>query len=190
MSSAAASGSAARGPYISVPDGLPGMAGLVAFKPSSGGQLQALAQQLLRGPSPLSQGEREMIAAFVSSRNDCYFCAHLHTAVAAHLLGSDREAVCAVIDGVDTARVSEKMRALLRIAAKVRRSGKDVAPADVEQARAAGAGDEDIYDAVLVAAAFCMFNRYVDGLAAITPRDDAVYNRIGGLRADQGYVPE
>lgn len=177
-----------RGPYITVPDGLPGITGLVAFKPPSGGKLQALAQQLLRGPSPLSPGERETIAAFVSSRNECYFCSHIHTAVAAHLLECDTASLRDAIDDVDTMRVSEKMRALLRIAAKVQRSGNDVTTADIEHARAAGADDEDIHDAVLVAAAFCMFNRYVDGLAAITPHDQDTYEYLASIRAEQGYA--
>ncbi|WP_328993316.1 peroxidase-related enzyme [Kribbella sp. NBC_01245] len=178
----------ASAPHIAVPDGLPGMAGLMAYKPSLGSRIQAFAQELLRGPSPLSPGERELIAAFVSSRNECYFCAHLHTGVAAYLLDSDRDAVCTVIADVDTAPVSDKLRALLTIAAKVANSGRDVTSADIAGARAAGAEDEDIHDAVLVAAAFCMFNRYVDGLRAITPRDDAVYDRIGRVRADDGYL--
>ena len=173
--------------HIAIPDGLPGMAGLTAYKPSLGGRIQALVQELLRGPSPLSPGERELIAAFVSTRNDCYFCAHLHTGIAAYLLDSDRDSVCAVIAEVETAPVSDKLKALLAIAAKVVSSGSDVSPADLSRARAAGAEDEDIHDAVLVAATFCMVNRYVDGLGAITPRDDAVYDRLGRLRADDGY---
>lgn len=175
-------------PHIAIPDDLPGMAGLAAYKPSSGSKVQALGQELLRGPSPLSPGERELIGAFVSSLNDCYFCAHLHTGVAAYLLDSDRDAVCAVITEVDTAPVSDKLKALLSIAAKVASSGRDVTADDISRARAAGAEDEDIHDTVLVAAAFCMFNRFVDGLRAITPRDDAVYDRIGKLRADDGYL--
>lgn len=177
----------ATAPHIAIPVDLPGMAGLAAYKPSSGSRVQALVQELLRGPSPLSPGERELIAAFVSSRNDCYFCSHLHTGVAAYLLDSDRAAVRAVIADVDMAPVSDKVKTLLQIAAKVADSGRDVTSADIAQARAAGAEDEDIHDTVLVAAAFCMFNRYVDGLRAITPRDDAVYDRIGRLRAEDGY---
>lgn len=110
-----------RAPYVPVPDGLPGLVGAAAFKPATGGRLQALAQQLLRGPSPLSAGEREMIAAFVSSRNGCYFCSHLHAAVAVRLHDGDHESIRSVIDDIGTARVSETMRALFRIAAAVRR---------------------------------------------------------------------
>lgn len=168
-----------RQPFIPVPNGRPGLGGLVSCKPQSGTVLNELAQQLLRGPSPLSEGERELIAAHVSRRNDCYFCSHVHAAVAANLLGCD---------SADTAPVSEKMHALLHIAGKVQRSGLDVRPEDVARARAAGATDEDIHDAVLVAAAFCTFNRYVDGLAAITPKDDTLYTQLGGLLAGQGYV--
>lgn len=172
--------------HIAVPAGVPGLAALVAYKPSTGAPLLAFANELLRGPSPLTAAERELIAAFVSSRNDCYFCSHTHQAVASHLLGDDGAAACAVVDDPATAPVSDKMRALLRIADRVRASGKDVTDAAIDAARAAGASDEDIHDAVLVASAFCMFNRYVDGLAATTPTDEAVYTFIGSLLAD-GY---
>lgn len=174
-------------PFIPIPGDLPGIAGLMAFKPPLGGKLAGLAQQLLRGASLLTEAEREMIAAFVSTRNDCYFCSHLHAAVTIHLLDGDEATVRAVLDSVEPTPVNPKMRALLGIAAKVQHSGRDVGAEDIAQARAAGAQDEDIHDAVLVAAAFCMFNRYVDGLAAITPRDDAIYERLGELRARSGY---
>jgi alkylhydroperoxidase AhpD family core domain len=168
-----------REPFIPIPNGRPGLGGLVSFKPQSGSKLNELAQQLLRGPSPLSEGERELIAAHVSRANDCYFCAHVHGAVAVSLLG---------VESADDAPVSDKLRTLLHIAGKVRGSGLDVTPADVLRARAAGASAEDIHDTVLIAAAFCMFNRYVDGLAATTPRDDHVYTQLGGLLAGQGYL--
>jgi uncharacterized peroxidase-related enzyme len=150
----------------------------VSFKPQSGNKLNDLAQQLLRGPSPLSEGERELIAVQVSRRNNCYFCAHTHAAVAANLLGCQN---------ADTAPLSDKMHKLLHIADKVQRSGLDVIPEDVSRARAAGASDEDIHDTVLIAAAFCMFNRYVDGLAAST-HDGNVYAQLGTLLASQGYA--
>jgi uncharacterized peroxidase-related enzyme len=174
-------------PHIATPEGVPGIAGLAAFKPSVGEKLLAFAQELLRGSSTLTPAERELIAAFVSTRNDCTFCSRAHQAVASHLLEDGGTTVCAVIEDPDTAPVSEKMRALLRIAEKVQHSGRDVTPDDIAAARAAGATDEDLHDAVLVASAFCMFNRYVDGLAAITPTDDATYDFIGGLLAEGGY---
>lgn len=175
-------------PYISIPSGLPGIGGLASFKPAVGEKLQAFTQQLLRGPSPLSEGEREMIAAYVSSGNRTNFCIRAHTTTAAALLGQDREAVLTMIEDVDAAPVGEKMRALLHIAEKVRRSGLEVQPEDVDAARAAGATDEDIHDAVLVAAAFSMFNRYVDGLRAITPTDDAVYEQLAQRFVQTGYA--
>ncbi len=174
-------------PHVAAPQQVPGLASLVAFKRSTGERLLAFADELLRGASPLTPAERELIAAFVSSRNDCYFCSHAHQAVASHLLGDGGDTACAVIEDPASAPVSEKMRALLQIAAKVQRSGKEVLEADIESARAAGATDEDIHDAVLVAATFCMLNRSVDGLAATTPTDDAIYTFIGSLLAQEGY---
>jgi len=173
-------------PHISVPEELPGILGLLAFKPETAATVAAFTQQLLRGPSSLTPGEREMIAAVVSRRNECQFCTRSHTAAAEHVTG-DRDLVDAVIRDPASAPVSERLRALLAIAANVQSSGLDVTADDVAAARSAGASDEDLHDAVLVAAAFCMFNRYVDGLAADTPTDPATYEFIGRDLADNGY---
>lgn len=150
--------------------------------------MRELAEVLLRGPNTLTSGEREMIAAFVSDRNDCYFCHASHRAAAAHNLGGNYELVDAVKRDFRTAAVSPKLKALLAIAAKVQESGKQVTSEDIERARAAGATDVEIHDAVLIAAAFCMFNRYVDGLATFTPRDENAYDQMGQRMATEGYV--
>jgi alkylhydroperoxidase/carboxymuconolactone decarboxylase family protein YurZ len=84
--------------------------------------------------------------------------------------------------------VSPKLKTLLAIAAKVQAGGKQVTAEDVARARAAGATDLEIHDTVLIAAAFCMYNRYVDGLATLTPTDPDVYDRMGQRMAQQGYV--
>lgn len=174
-------------PHITLPVDLPGMAGLHTFKPETALALKAFTQQLLRGPSSLTVAERETIAAHVSTRNECQFCTLTHTAIAVNVAG-DRDMVCAAIREPATAPVTDRMRALLAIAGKVQRSGREVTASDVEAARASGAGDEDIHDTVLVAAAFSMFNRYVDGLAATTPTDPALYEAIGQHLAENGYV--
>jgi uncharacterized peroxidase-related enzyme len=173
-------------PHIDVPEELPGILGLLAFKPETAATVSAFTQQLLRGPSSLPPGESEMIAAVVSRRNECQFCAQSHTAAAEAVTG-DRELVAAVLSDPGSAPVSERIRALLAIAAKVQSSGLAVTDDDVATARAAGASDEDLHDTVLVAAAFCMFNRYVDGLAANTPTDPAMYEIMGRELADNGY---
>lgn len=179
-------------PHIAVPENLVGIASLMATKPASGHALCVLAEQLLRGPSPLTAGERELIAAMVSDRNGTPFCTSAHSAAAAHALAGDgidgaAALVAAVRHDPETAPVSEKLRALLAIAAKVARSGRDVEESDVRRARDAGAGDEEIHDAVLVASAFCMFNRYVDGLAAREPADPLGYDLMGKVLAVEGY---
>jgi uncharacterized peroxidase-related enzyme len=150
--------------------------------------MRELAEVLLRGPHTLTSGEREMIAAFVSDRNDCYFCHASHRAAAAHHLGGNYELVDAVTLDFETAAISPKLKALLAIAAKVQESGKQVTTEDVHRARTAGATDVEIHDAVLIAAAFCMFNRYVDGLATFTPRGEHAYDEMGQRMANEGYV--
>jgi len=175
-------------PHISLPDGLPGIVSGFAYRPETAKPMRELAEVLLRGPSTLSSGDREIIAAFVSSRNDCHFCQASHSAAAAHHLDGNYVMVDAVKHDFQTAPVSPKLKALLAIAAKVQQSGREVASGDISRAREEGATDLEIHDTVLIAAAFCMFNRYVDGLATLTPIDPAAYDEMGRRMAEHGYV--
>ncbi|QXD13759.1 peroxidase-related enzyme [Rhodocaloribacter litoris] len=174
--------------HVSLPEGLPGIVGLLEQFPGTGRHLRALAQELLRGPSSLSPGERELIAAYVSSENDCFFCMHSHGAAARHLLGDRAGVVEQVRADFEGADVSEKLKALLRIAKKVQLGGRQVTAEDVARARAEGATDEELHHTVLIAAAFCMYNRYVDGLATWTPEDPGLYDQQGARLAAQGYL--
>jgi uncharacterized peroxidase-related enzyme len=175
-------------PHIALPDGVPGIRSLFEFRPETAKPLRELAETLLRGPSSLTRAEREMIAAFVSARNECHFCEASHRAAAAHHLGGDYTVVDAVRADYQAAPVRAKLKALLTIAGRVREGGKQVTTEDVERARAEGATDIEIHDTVLIAAAFCMFNRYVDGLATWTPTADAIYDQMGRGMAHQGYT--
>ena len=176
--------------HIALPEGLAGITSGFAFRPETAKPMRELAEVLLRGRNTLTPGEREMIAAFVSSRNDCHFCQASHSAAAAHHLSGNYDIVEAVKRDYESAPVSAKLKALLTIAGRVQQGGKNVTTADVERARAEGATDTEIHDAVLIAAAFCMFNRYVDGLATLTPTDPAAYNQMGQRMATQGYVQQ
>lgn len=175
--------------YIDVPEGVPGIRSLAMFRPETAKPLYELAQVLLRGPSPLSPAERELIATYVSSGNTCNFCMKSHAATARKLFGEQENVVDCVINDMDSAPVSDKMKALLRIAGRVRISGKEVSQEDIDEARRQGAGDRDIHDTVLIAATFCMFNRYVDGLNTLTPEDRKEYEPMGERLATLGYVP-
>lgn len=173
--------------HIQVEEGIPGIRSLVLFRPETGKPLYDLAQVLLRGPSPLSEAERELIAAYVSHRNDCMFCMSSHAAAARCLYGDEKNIVDEVLADMFRSDVSDKMKALLHIAGKVQILGKEVTPGDIGAARALGANDKEIHDTVLIAASFSMFNRYVDGLASFTPTDPAVYEEMG-KRMAKGYV--
>jgi len=173
--------------HINVPEGVPGIRSLVMFRPETGKPLYELAQVLLRGESTLTEAERELIAAYVSYRNDCMFCMSSHAAAARCLYEDNRTVVDEVLHDMHRARVSDKMKALLNIAGKVQILGKEVLQEDINAARAVGAGDREIHDTVLIAATFCMFNRYVDGLASFTPSEPEVYEAMGRRMAN-GYV--
>lgn len=174
-------------PHIALPEGLPGILGPMAFRPETAKPLNELAEILLRGPGTLSLADRELIATYVSSENDCFFCQTSHGAVAAYYLGGNEELVRDIRDGFERTDIPEKLKALLAIAGKVRRSGKEVEAPDIERARQHGATDLEIHDTVLIAAMFCLANRYVDGLATFAPRDVAVYRDMGAQIAQHGY---
>lgn len=174
--------------HINVTEGIPGIISLFMFRPETAGPLNELAEVLLRGESPLSEAERELIATYVSYLNDCMFCKSSHAAAARCLYGTDRHIVDEVLKDVKQAPISDKMKALLNIAGKVQILGKEVKEEDVQKARDLGADDREIHDTVLIAAAFCMFNRYVDGLATLSPTDPRAYEEMGQRMATQGYA--
>jgi uncharacterized peroxidase-related enzyme len=175
-------------PHINLPPDLPGIRGPLVFRPETAGPLNALVDVLLRGPNTLSPGERELIAAYVSSQNECRYCQTIHGAVAAHHMGGDEPLVDAVKTDFEQAPVSDKLKALLAIAGKTARGGKHVTATDVERARAYGASDLEIHDTVLIAAFFCLCNRYVDGLATWAPEDPDFYRRRAAIVAAHGYA--
>jgi len=175
-------------PHINLSNDYPGIRSLFIYRPETAKPLNDLVQVLLHAPHPtLSAGERELIATYVSNLNSCYYCTNIHGAIAKHQLGNDEETVKAVLANVDTAPTSNKLKALLKIAAKVQSGGKNVAGLDVAAAVAEGATDIEIHDTVLIAAAFCMYNRYVDGLATWQPHSDEIYDKMGEQRAREGY---
>lgn len=174
--------------HIKVEEGVPGIRSLVLFRPETGKHLYELAQVLLRGESPLTEAERELIAAYVSYRNDCMFCMSSHAAAARCLYGEEKNIVDDVLADMQQSKVSNKMKALLNIAGKVQILGKEVFPQDIIDARELGADDREIHDTVLIAATFSMFNRYVDGLASFTPTDAPTYEEMGKRMADKGYA--
>ncbi len=174
--------------HIKLPEDLPGIRGAMAFRPETARPLNDLVDTLLHAPHPLTPGERELIATYVSHLNDCYYCQTCHGYIAAACLDGDEDLVRRVKAGFQHAGISEKLKALLVIAGKVQKGGKQVTTEDVAHARALGATDLEIHDTVLISAAFCMFNRYVDGLGTWQPHDEAMYRERGKRIARDGYV--
>ena len=177
-------------PHIALPEELPGITAGFAFRPDTAKPMRELAHILLytSGNDGFSSRDRELVAAFVSFRNTCYFCQTSHGAAATHLNGGDTNLVDAVCRDYMAAPISAKLKALLAIAEQVQIDGKRVTKDLVDEARAYGATDFEIHDTVLIAAAFCMFNRYVDGLATWAPTDPASYRARAGQIAKSGYA--
>ncbi len=177
-------------PHIHLPEGIPGIASGFAYRPETAAPMRELADVLLFQPgnnSGLSSRDRELMASYVSARNDCYFCHTSHAAVAASHQGGSRELVSSVCVDPDRAAISAKLKALLAIAGRVQADAKTVTPELVQAARVEGATDLEIHDTVLIASAFCMYNRYVDGLATWQPHDPEMYLAMGVRLANEGH---
>ncbi|RFM27157.1 carboxymuconolactone decarboxylase family protein [Deminuibacter soli] len=174
--------------HINLHNDLPGIRGLMEYSPETARPLNDLAEALLRADNSLSRGERELIATYVSSLNDCFFCQNVHGAIAGHYLNCDIPAIDAVKQDYLSAPLSAKMKALLGIAALVQKGGKQVTTAAITAATEAGATEKEIHDTVLIAAAFCMYNRYVDGMATWAPQNRQFYVDRAPQRAAEGYA--
>jgi uncharacterized peroxidase-related enzyme len=175
-------------PYIPLKENLPGITGLLDYRLDTAQPIRQLTHILLRGESTLTEGERELIATVVSHGNECRFCTAAHTAAANAYL-PDPTIAEQVKTNIATAPVSEKMKALLTIAKAAGKSGRLVTPELVATAREHGATDRELHDTVLIAALFSLYNRYVDGLASVTPTEPAFYDRLGHILQEKGYLP-
>ncbi|GGM99035.1 carboxymuconolactone decarboxylase [Dyadobacter beijingensis] len=173
-------------PHIPLPEHLPGITGLLEYSRVTAEPIRQLTQFILRGENSLSPGERELIATVVSHHNECRFCTAAHTAAADLLLG-DTETCRIMKQDIDATPVSDKMKALLKIAKLVQVSGKAVTPEAVAFAKQQGATDVEIHDTVLIAGLFCLYNRYVDGMATVAPADSQFYRGLGQRLVDNGY---
>ena len=175
--------------HIDLKNDLPGIRGPMAFRPETAKPMNELAEILLRDDNnTLTRGERELIGAYVSAQNDCFFCQNVHGAIAQFYMQCDRQLIEAIKTDFRSAAISEKLKTLLTIAGSVQKGGKSVTKELIDEARMAGATDREIHDTVQIAAAFCMFNRYVDGLATWAPQDKQVYAQRAKMRAEEGYL--
>jgi uncharacterized peroxidase-related enzyme len=174
--------------HIQLPEGLPGIRGPMALRPETSKHLNDLAEVLLRSENSLTRGERELIATHVSYLNDCFFCQNAHGGLAQHYYQCDLEQMDQMKMSPESAPISDKLKSLLAIAGSVQKGGKHVTAEQIEKAKALGATDMEIHDTVLIAAAFCMFNRYVDGLGTWAPQDRMFYVNRGKARAEEGYA--
>ena len=177
--------------HIDLGNELPGIRGPMAYSPETAKPLNELAEVLLHDENnTLSRGEREMIGAYVSSLNDCFFCQNVHGSMAQHFFGCDMQTIDSIKKDYSNTSISEKLKALLAIAGSVQKGGKYVTSEQIENARQQGATDKEIHDTVLIAAAFCMFNHYVDGLNTWAPQDRQLYVERAKMMADEGYANE
>lgn len=154
--------------------------------PETNEPLIAFHEVLLRGPSPFTEGERELVAAYVSGLNGCRYCHGVHTATAERL-GIEPGAIASLLNGDDTAAIPDRMRPVLNVAKKLTQSANGVTQRDVDAVFAAGWNETAFYHLVAVAALFNYMNRLVEGLGIeLNPG----YAQAAARRlADRGYRP-
>jgi uncharacterized peroxidase-related enzyme len=172
----------------------PGILAAIRLTPNLGIHLRGLADELLVNDFPgttLERAEREMLATAVSAGNDCFYCMDSHGAFATALLeacgATERLGLIDTIKLGSSDGLDRKMSALLHIARTVRRDALALTDDDVAAAHEAGATDADVQLAVLIAAAFSMYNRMVDGFRAATPPATAAYRDRAREIASHGY---
>lgn len=172
--------------YISVEEHLPGVTGLLEFRKDTSEPLRELTHILLRGKSTLTEAERELIATAVSHKNECVYCTTSHAAAADAYFG-DSIVTSKVKEDYTQAPITDKMKSLLTIALQVQENGKKVTPLAIENAKNLGASDMEIHDTVMIAALFCFYNRYVDGLGTYAPSDAKYYTDMAWRLKENGY---
>jgi uncharacterized peroxidase-related enzyme len=176
-------------PHITLPIDAPGIRGPLAFRPDAAAHLLGLAETILRQPASLEPSERETIAAWTSYLNGCNFCMKSHAAAARAWFGTPGSAALdQLLDSGDPSGFSPKMQALLAVSRALQACVLGVKPEHIARARSAGASDSDIHDTVLITAAFCMYNRYVEGLGT-REAEEHEYEPMGRRLRDQGYSP-
>jgi uncharacterized peroxidase-related enzyme len=172
--------------YIELNNRLPGITGLLENRPDTAAPIRELTQILLRGKNTLTEMERELVATIVSFKNQCRFCTRAHAATVI-ALGGSQELLDKVYYDLENAPLSEKVKSLLVIGSKVQEIGKAVLPEHIARAKKAGVTDKEIHDTVLIAALFCLYNRYVDGLGTYCPEDPAYYQKLASRLVTIGY---
>jgi uncharacterized peroxidase-related enzyme len=160
---------------------------LFAFRPEMTQHLARFTQEVMREPSPLAPGLRELIAAYTSYVNECEFCTKAHVAVAAELLGSE-DLVWSALRNLDASSLKEEEKALLRFAGKVTSQLPSITEADTQSLRAVGWSDEAIFYTITVCALFNFYNRWVtaSGVHAVS---DEGHRLHGKVLAEKGYDP-
>lgn len=173
--------------HIQLEEHLPGVTGLLEYRKDTALPLRELTHILLRGENSLSEAERELIATAVCNKNECKYCTTAHAA-ATDIYFGESGTTLKILNDIENAHISPKMKALLTIALQVQDNGKKVTPNSIAKAKAEGASDMEIHDTVMIAALFSFYNRYVDGLGTFAPDDPTYYAEMAVRLKERGYI--
>lgn len=183
----------ARGAYTSILSAMAAGGGPVsqiwrmfAFKPEATDHLLRFTQEVMRGPSPLSAGLRELIAAYTSASNQCPYCRDSHSGAAAELLGDD-PLVSSVIENLELAPLPEPEKALLRFVRRMTLASYEISQPEIDALKSHGWSDEAIYDTITVSALFNFYNRWVNA-SGVNPLPPEVHRQRGRSLAEHGYL--
>lgn len=165
-------------------EAIPEILHLFRFKRRSTNHLVSFTEEVMRGPSPLSPGLRELIGAYFSKRNQCSFCSDAHAAAAAQLL--EQELVDEVLEDLEKSRLDAPHKELFRYIGKLAENPARVTASDVNKLKAAGWSEEAIYDALTVASVFKFYNTW-NGGSGVQNMTSADYAHTGKVLSSLGY---
>jgi uncharacterized peroxidase-related enzyme len=174
-------------PFVDFLDDASIMRDIVLSRPDRLAAYLALNEDIMRGESPLTAGERELIGAYVSALNDCSFCFGAHAATAAQF-GIDRALFESLLDDVDASPVAGKLKPILHFVKKLTENPSRMVQADADAVYAAGWDSRALSDAILVCGLFCMANRMVDGHGLNRATPNSVFETIADRLSGAGYT--
>jgi len=173
-------------PFFSALTSDSGVRDVLTMNPAAGRALIEYHEAVLRGPSPLSAAERELIAAYVSGLNACHYCHGVHT-VTAEALGVPAGLLKSLLDDPATAPVDAKLKPILAYAMKLTLTPARLTQADADLVAAAGWSERALHDAISVCCLFNFMNRMIEGHGIEGHAE--LYRRRGQALKDDGYAP-
>lgn len=160
---------------------------ILRLSPAAGAALLEMHEAIMRSPSPLSPGQRELIAAYVSGLNRCQYCHGVHAETAKAYEDIPRAAVDRMLVDLETAGFDDKIKPILRLARKLTEAPAALTDADTRAVLDAGWDEKALHDAIMVVCCFNFMNRLLEGHGV--HGSEALFKQRGPMLKKYGYLP-